>query len=133
MLSGIAAVLAALAWLKSGKSDPASVAAASVSELSTRVEQLRTLLADNSQRDRQDAEARARLFRDEIGGQIKDGFTRFDDASRGLRGEVIELVTTLGETTAGSVEKLGQVQSEKLGDTVPARSVALGCYRTAPK
>ena len=89
-----------------------------VSELSTRVEQLRTLLADNSQRDRQDAEARARLFRDEIGGQIKDGFTRFDDASRGLRGEVIKLVTTLGETTAGSVGKLGQVQSEKLGDTV---------------
>jgi DNA recombination protein RmuC len=119
VLSGIAAVLAALAWLKSGKSDPASVAAVSaVSELSTRVEQLRTLLADNSQRDRQDAEARARLFRDEIGAQIKDGFTRFDDASRGLRGEVIKLVTTLGETTAGSVGKLGQVQSEKLGDTV---------------
>jgi len=89
-----------------------------VSELSTRIDLLRDLLADNSQRDRQDAEARARLFRDEIGGQIKDGFTRFDDASRGLRGEVINLVTTLGETTAGSVGKLGQVQSEKLGDTV---------------
>jgi DNA recombination protein RmuC len=89
-----------------------------ISEFSARVDLLRSMLADNSQRERQDAESREREFREEIGGQIKDGFTRFDDASRGLREEVIKLVTTLGETTAGSVGQLGQAQSEKLGDTV---------------
>jgi DNA recombination protein RmuC len=119
VLSAIAAVLAALAWLKSGKSDPASVAAVgAVSELSTRVEQLRTLLAENSQRDRQDAEVRARGFREEIGGQIKGGFTWFDEVSRGLREEVVKLVTTLGDTTAGSVGQLGKAQADKLGETV---------------
>ena len=98
LLSGIAAVLAALALLKSGRSDPALVAEmGTLSErLTAGVNLLRSLLADNSQRERQDAEARA----------------------RGLREEVINLVTRLGQTTAGSVEQLGQAQSEKLVDTV---------------
>jgi hypothetical protein len=90
LLSSIAAVLAAIALLKSGRSDPAEMGA-----LGTR---LALVLTDNLQRD----EARARGFREEIGGQINDGFTRFDNASCGLRG------TTLGRTIAGSVEQLGQ-------------------------
>jgi hypothetical protein len=65
LLSGIAAVLAAIASLKSGWSDPAE------------------MLTGNLQRD----EAHMRRFREEIGGQINDGFTRFDNASRGLREE----------------------------------------------
>jgi DNA recombination protein RmuC len=97
-LSGVAAVLAALALLKSRTSDPALAAEmGTLSErLSAGVNLLRSLLTDNSQRERQDAEARA----------------------SGLRTEMFNLVTTLGDTTAGSVRKLGQAQSEILGKTV---------------
>jgi hypothetical protein len=98
-LSGIAAVLAAIALLKSGRSDPAEMGT-----LSTRLDLVRSMLTDNLQRD----EARAHGFREEIGGQINEGFTRFDTASRCLREEVTNLVTALGRTTAGSVEQLGQ-------------------------
>lgn len=118
LLSGLAAALAGLALLRC-KPDPAVAgAAASLSELGSRIELLRSTIADGFQRERQDAEQRARGAREEISGHIKDGFTRFDEASRGLRAEIVKLVTALGETTAGSVGQLGQAQTEKLSETV---------------
>jgi DNA recombination protein RmuC len=119
LMSGVAALMAALAFVRSGRADPALTAATgTLSEVSARVDVLRSLLSDNSQRERQESETRARGFREEIGGQIKDGFTRFDESSRALREEVVKLVTTLGETTTGSVAQLGKAQAERLGDTV---------------
>jgi hypothetical protein len=119
LMSGVAALMAALAFVRSGRADPALTAATgTLSEVSARVDVLRSLLSDNSQREREEAETRARGFREEIGGQIKDGFTRFDECSRALREEVVKLVTTLGETTTGSVAQLGKAQAERLGDTV---------------
>lgn len=117
-LSGLAAVLAGLALIRQKASPTVDPISSGVSELTTRIDVLRSTLADGLQRERQDAEQRARGAREEIGGHIKDGFTRFDEASRGLRAEIVKLVTVLGETTAGSVGQLGQAQSEKLAETV---------------
>jgi hypothetical protein len=82
-LSGIAAVLAALALLKSRTSDPAL--ASEMGRLSTGVNLLQSLLTDSAS---------------------------------SLRTEIVKVVTTLGDTTAGSVQRLGQAQSEMLGNTV---------------
>ena len=54
VLSGVVAVLAALALLRSSRSNPALLG--TISEISARVDLLRSMLADNSQRERQDAE-----------------------------------------------------------------------------
>jgi DNA recombination protein RmuC len=111
--------MAAIAVFRPGRPDPVLAGiAGSLAELSTRLDVLRTMIPENSQRERQEAETRARGFREEIGGHITSGFKRFDDSSRALREEVVKLVTTLGETTTGSVGQLGKTQAERLGDTV---------------
>jgi DNA recombination protein RmuC len=87
--SGAAALFAALAALRPRSPDPAlALLTDALDDLRGDLERLRTALADDLRRSRDEADARGRSQREEASAILREGFARIDEGSRALRDEV---------------------------------------------
>src|SRR5215213_10742223 len=108
--SGAAAVLAAVAAFRPRGQAPAfALLNDAVEDLRGDLERLRTALADDLRRSRDEADARGRSQREEAGAILREGFARLNEGSRALRDEVAR---RLSETRKDGDENGKALRSE---------------------
>jgi DNA recombination protein RmuC len=108
--SGAAALLAFLAAFRSRPPEPAlALLNDALHDLRGDLERLRTALADDLRRSRDEADARGRSQREEAGAILREGFARLNEGSRALREEVTR---RLSETRKDGDENGKALRSE---------------------